>query len=488
MPYAISGGHEITLKIAEDILKQGGNAFDASIAAHLAMYLTEPCMASAGAGGFALCYTPDGTVQMLDFFTQTPLSKSLESELDFSSILVNFGNESEEFHIGMGSIAVPGSIAGIFAIYERYASMPFKAIIEPVRDLARSGVLLNTFQSLDIHLLEEVFRASDDVKDIFFKNDQLIVEGDLLHLAFFEDFLDFLEREGRRGFYEGEISRIVDRDSRAGGGFIRREDFENYSERWCKALVIPYRDHQVHLANAPGIGGAMAAILLSYLNKHKGNWYKAIEQYKNRNPQIHELSGLLHEAYPGIQYHPFGGSNAFNGTSHFNIMDRHGNAIALTCTIGEGSGYFVPGTHMQMNNMLGESFLLPSGFHSWPLNKRLNSMMTPSMILDSDLKLKLVCGSGGAGRIPYVMSQVIANYLNGTSGIEELVLAPRILIHEQTVHYESAYKGYLPSDSECRAWQEQSLFFGGVHAIGLNGKGKIESFGDPRRYGAAISS
>ena len=481
--FALSGGHETTLDIAQIILENGGNAFDAAISAHLAMYLTEPCMASAGAGGFALCYKKGASAEMLDFFTQTPTTKNLESEIDFDSIRVNFGNETEEFHIGMASIATPGSVAGIFAIYERYASMPFKDLVAPVIELARKGVAINTFQSIDIALLEPVFKRDPQMRDVFFKGDKIISEGDHFHLPHLVDFLELLTREGRDGFYKGTLPSIIDQHSRERGGFIRAEDFQNYQAIWRKPLKIDYAGKQVIMANGPSIGSALAAILLRY-QEEDNDWLQSTIRLKEQNLAIAEMESCVNTLYGKPIYTLASKHTATKGTSHFNIVDHWGNAVALTCTLGEGSGYFVPGTDMQLNNMMGESFLLPEGFHNWRPDVRLNSMMTPTMVFDNDSQLNMVCGSGGAGRIPYMIAQMIGFKYKNQLSLEEAMAFPRIYLHHGTVHHEWGYKGALTDKYPVKAWKEKSLFFGGVHAICLD-EDELSAMGDPRRYGAA---
>ena len=485
MPYALSGGHETTLEIAEEILLAGGNAFDAAIAAHLAMYVTEPCMASAGAGGFALCYRKGESVAMLDFFTQTPRNKKLEAKLDFDAIQVNFGNEVEEFHTGMASIATPGSIAGIFEIYRWYASMPFERIIEPVIELSKIGLPINKFQSIDLALLEPIFARDDSVADSFFKDGKIIGEGDHFSLPRFTDFLEFLSRQGRDGFYKGEISRKIDEASRSLGGYIRRDDLEQYEAIWRKPLTIKYHGRDIILANGPSIGGPIAAILFSYQND-ANDWLKSITRIKEEKLGMQQIEDRVNAIYGDGTYNLQSKHQANRGTSHFNIVDGKGNAIAFTCTIGEGAGWFIPGTDMHLNNMLGEAFLLPEGFHNWTADVRLNSMMSPAMVFDSS-ELKLICGSGGAGRIPYMIAQMVSFLVDKKMPLDDAMLNPRIYLHHGVVHYETGYAGNLDTNYPTREWFEKSLFFGGVHSISVEGD-HFEAMGDPRRYGAHIVS
>ncbi len=485
--YAISGGHEKTVEVAELILKDGGNAFDAAIAAHLAMYITEPCMASAGAGGFALCYKQGESIKMLDFFTQTPRHKPILVKRDFESIRVNFGNEVEEFHVGMASIATPGSVAGIFELYERYASMPFRVLVEPAKDLIRSGVILNTFQSIDMALLESILRRDESVRSVFFNNDKLIQEGDILKMPYLMDFIDLIKDDGRNGFYKGEIADTINRHSIERGGYIRKEDLENYKAIWRDPLFINYREHNIVLPNGPSLGGGIMALLFHQQLLNKGDWLRSIKAFKDKSLSLLEIEKAVNNEYVNANYSLNSQHSANKGTSHFNILDGHGNAIAFTCTIGEGCGYFIPGTHMQLNNMLGEAFLLPEGFHNWTEDVRLNSMMTPTMVLNKENQLSLICGSGGAGRIPYMIAQMIDSVCVHKLNLAEAMRHSRVYIHHGTVHYETGYSSNINCGLPTQEWKDKSLFFGGVHCISVDGKSS-DALGDPRRYGASAKA
>ena len=146
---AIAAGHSETLTAAEEILKAGGNAFDAAIAATFAMFASEPYMASAGAGGFAMCHSAEHGTRLLDFFTQTPNSKNLERDLDFKAIVIDFGTETEVFHVGKASVATPGVIAGLFEMHRKLGTIPIKVLVEHAKHIATKGVLVEEFGEID---------------------------------------------------------------------------------------------------------------------------------------------------------------------------------------------------------------------------------------------------------------------------------------------------------------------------------------------------
>ena len=483
MQQAISAGHEITLQVAKEILEAKGNAFDAAIAAHCAMFITEPCMASAGGNGFALTRTAEGQIQFFDFFCQTPLTKKTERPLDFYPVQINFGEETEEFHIGLGSAAMPGSIAGIFALHRHFGSMPFKDLVQPAIQLAKEGVILNDFQSFDLKLLYPIFQQDTSVKDIFFKNDKIKKKGDVIQMEGMADFLDFIAREGERGFYHGEIAKTITNDSQQRGGFLTREDFEKYKVNIISPLQIPFKNKILHLPNGPSKGGAMLALMLSEVDNKVQSLALAIQKTQNIIQQEAQIKIRMDEVYPANNFQLQPSVSSLRGTSHFNILDKWGNAISLTSSIGEGCGYFIPHTNMQLNNMLGEIFLLPNGAHSWTPNTRMHSMMTPTMVTDENQNLEFIAGTGGANRIPYAIGQVIYHLYEQQLDLEKSTTFPRVHFQDGKFQVEKSFE--MPKNvDDVNWWDLGSMYFGGVHSI-LKNKKTIEAIGDARRYGVA---
>lgn len=483
---AIAAGHESTLESAEEILRLGGNAFDAAISACFTMFAAEPCMASAGAGGFAMCHSVRDGTQLLDFFTQTPKRKNLDRALDFKAVQVDFGEELETFHVGKASIATPGVIAGLAALHERYGTMPMKELVQHAKQISKVGVKVNAFGELDMGLLKDIFAMEPSVRNIFFKDGHVKKEGEYMAYPHLSDFLDFIVDEGARGFYEGEMGASVCAAIHEGGGFLTREDFMAYRAQWSEPMRMPYRGHTLCLPNGPSMGGAIMAIL-DYHGMTEG-WpiTKLLLKVKE---EIHETGGIVQamdEFLPFLGYSPQGTGEASKGTSHFSILDKWGNSIALTISIGEGSGYWIPGTDMQMNNMLGETFLLPGGHHSWLADSRLNSMMTPVMVLNDRRELCYAGGSGGAGRIPYVIYQVLEALFEKDLDLQEATLFPRQHWHDGALHFENgADLAGLAIGKTHRSWQKHSLFFGGVHSVFSSSTGGIQAYGDPRRFGVS---
>lgn len=484
MQQAISAGHENTLAVAKEILLAKGNAFDAAIAAHLAMFIAEPCMASAGGNGFALTRTSKGDIHFFDFFCQTPIHKKKLSGLDFYPVEIDFGSDSEIFHVGLGSAAVPGSIAGVFEMHRRFGTIPMKELVEPAIQLAKEGVPLDTFQAFDFKLLEPIFRQDPKVKNIFFKPDGSIKEeGDLVQMPGLADFLTWISIEGERGFYQGEIAKKIAEDSQQRGGFLTRADFENYQINVLDPLQFNYKNRTIHLPNGPSKGGAMLAMMLSQANENESSLAVAIEKTQSMVADESKIKTHLDQLVPNnnFKFQPSVSSN--RGTSHFNILDRWGNAVSLTSSIGEGCGYFISDTDMQLNNMLGEIFLLPNGAHSWEPNTRLHSMMTPTMVTQKNGAIELIAGSGGAARIPFAIGQVIFQLYEKQKNLKDSTEHPRVHFQEGKFQIERGFDFSLKNKNTV-FWEKLAMYFGGVHSIYNDGK-RLEAIGDARRYGVA---
>ncbi len=217
----VAAGHEETARAAEIILQAGGNAYDAAVAAHAAACCAEPVLSSLGGGGFLLAHTADHNELVYDFFVQTPKKKVPQSAESFYPIDADFGGTTQEFHIGAGSVATPGTVAGLFAVHRDLCTIPMKTILEPAIALAKNGLTVTPFQSYLFDVVHPIFLATERTRGIFGNpNDQnrVIGEGDLLRQTQLGETLDALAREGEALFYRGEIAREIGTFSRDGGG------------------------------------------------------------------------------------------------------------------------------------------------------------------------------------------------------------------------------------------------------------------------------
>ncbi len=492
--YAISAGNPATLEAAEVILENGGNAVDAAISAYFASFVAEPCMASIGAGGFAMV-SDNQRSTLIDFFCQTPVTKVETDSLEFYPITIDFGTTTEDFHVGKGSCATPGAIAGIFKMHELWGSIPLRDLAAQAISFARDGVMIDTFQSYDISLLAEIFKLSEEGVSLLFQNGSPKQDGDTIKMVQYADFLDVLVHEGQDLFYKGEIARTIANDFKGQGGNLTYEDFTNYEAIVRKPISIKWQDHRVESTPYPSAGGALTSAFLHEFtdkldrlpehlsNEHFERLKRTFGTINGIKDDTRKISDYLSRKL-GVSYPSSSAAHKWGGTSHFNIVDKNGLAVALTTSIGEGCGYFIPGTDMQMNNMLGESALLPEGFHSWSTDTRLRSMMTPTIIRDKSGTIRLVTGSGGAGRIPFAIAQIIINNILYDQPIHQSVQNPRIHITNESINVERGYS--IENKSDVTIWNDPSLYFGGVHSIAIRDS-KLSAAGDNRRHGVSIN-
>jgi len=489
--FAIASGHHLTTAVAREILEAGGNAFDAAVAAYLAMFITEPAMASAFAGGFANVHFADGKNEIVDFFCQTPLT--FNEDHQYEKIEVDFGAATETFYAGPASMAVSGAMALIYHLAEEHCTMPLKTLVQPARDLAKDGVELTAFQAYDLKLLESIFGLKETGRSLFYQNGDLKQEGDMLEMNDYADFLDTIAREDLGWFYIGEIAQKVSEYASEQGGFICYDDFTQYRLKYIKPLIFKWGQHKICTPTFPSLGGGLQLIFYNQLmfshydagsGKHLKTLLNAFDFVEDSISDKQRLWQKLHN----IGIHTDIDTNndlRAGGTSHFNIADKWGNVIALSTSIGEGSGYFVPGTHMQVNNMLGETALLPNGLNSWIANERLNSMMCPTFVFEND-QLILATGSGGATRIPFSLGQMLCNRLKLKMNLYQAIHFPRVYANHEKVYLEKGYDlfSFYP-ERELSVWEENHLLFGGTHTIDLQNK---QALGDERREGSAFVS
>ena len=492
MKYSISAGHEETLAAAKEILLAGGNAVDAAIAAYLMAFVAEPCMASAGAGGFALVQQANGGINMVDFFCQTPIQKIKEADLEFYPINVDFGPTTEDFYVGMGSMATPGAISGIYAMHQRWGTMPMPMLAAQAIDKAKHGLALNTFQAIDLLLLKDIFSISPRSREIFFNGDEIKKEGDKIYMPELADFLDNLSKEGSDLFYKGEIAQQIVNDGKELGGSLTLADLSNYQTIFRKPMSFHWNNYEVFTTAYPSSGGAILAAFLKRFEQKTSRRIQhnssehfdtlvSVNQFVNTiKDNDADIQQYLKQEFD-IQTKALNKNSNTSGTSHFNIVDKNGMAVALTTSIGEGCGYFIEGTDMHMNNMLGEGALLPNGFHSWIENARLRSMMTPTMV-KKEQDLCLVTGTGGAGRIPFMLAQTIINTLHFGLPLEAAIHAPKLYFDRNELNAEKGFDYQLQEEFKFKEWNDPSLYFGGTHSVKIY-QDYVEAIGDRRRFG-----
>ncbi len=508
---AAASGHKETTKAASVLLEEGGNAFDAALGAMCAACVCEPMLASLGGGGFLLAGPADAPVQVFDFFTQTP--SAVKKELDFFPIQADFGTATQEFHIGMGSIAVPGVVAGLFAVHGSLCRMPLEKIIEPAVRLAREGVRLNALQRFVSEILQPIIMATPGALAMAapVNDDSRIAEiGEFVANPELADSFESLAENGPQWFYQGEPGQQLVADCAANGGLVTAADLQSYKVIRRKSLMVESHGARIHVNSPPSPGGCLILFAMSLLDKSRPGQHawggvehatalaKAL-QASSLVRESHGVSaGLDQETAHKIlgrehisEWHGTLKSGAIvsRGTTHISIADADGNMASLTLSNGEGSSYVMPGCGIMLNNMMGEQDLHPDGFHRSPPGIRLASMMTPT-IADCPDGSRIALGSGGSNRIRSAILQVLTNLLDFDMDLQQAVVVPRLHLEGDNLSLE---KGFSADAIETLAriwpspqlWPDPNLFFGGVHAVERCANGEFRAAGDPRRGGAA---
>jgi len=496
---AVGCGHQVTADAAAEILRDGGNAYDAAIAALLTACVAEPVLASLAGGGYALVHSEGVAPRIYDFFAQTPQRPADPQRDDFHPVHADFGQVTQEFHIGVGAAAVPGMVQGIFAMYDDLCTLPLHRLAEPALRAARQGVAIRSFHAYLFQVVAPIFTLTAPVRSVFAANGHLPQKGQQLVQADLGDTIEALVDEGHDLFYRGEIGRRLVALCDQEGGTLTRNDLEDYRVGRATPLTVRYRNTVLHTNPPPSSGGILIAFGLGLLEQvpilgefgspEHVELFAAVmaltqrSRLANANVELNALLNpeLLDHYSAELKDRP----SCLRGTTHISIIDGSGNLAALTLSNGEGCGHLIPGTGIMLNNMLGEADINPDGFQRWPLGTRMTSMMAPSL-LEFDDDRRVVMGSGGSNRIRTALMQVISNIVDFDMRIDEAIASPRLHLDEATLSLEPGLRDLGDScDLVIERWQELNLFFGGVHCVEQHG-GSLRAVGDPRRDGVGL--
>jgi gamma-glutamyltranspeptidase / glutathione hydrolase len=511
---AVAAGHPLTAEAGAAVLREGGNAVDAAVAAVLTSFVTESPLTGLGAGGFMLVHAPGEEDVLLDFFVEVPGRTSTERRSELVPIPVYFSPESPQvFNVGAASCGVPGTAAGLAEALRRYGSLPLAELVQEPARLSRDGVEVNAEQAFILHILEPILTHEPEGRAIYAPEGRILAEGDLFRFRELGDALERYGAEGAEPFYAGEIGLAISNWVLERGGTLGPDDLGAYQPRHRDPVGALYRGRQVLTNPPPSSGGILIAFALSLLDRagsaDVATVVAAMEEAQVARTETF-FHGLYSEGYeaeflsdarieaaaarvragrrpPEPAPDPPGAP--LGSTTHITAVDGEGSCASVTCSNGTGSGVIVPRTGVHVNNMLGEEDLNPLGFHVTPPGRRVPSMMSPTVVL-RDGELEAGLGSGGSNRIRSAVLQTIIRLIDEGMSLQAAVEAPRVHFEAGAVQAEPgvdedgldrlAARGY-----QLVHWRERNLFFGGVHAIARDpATGEIQGGGDPRRGGA----
>jgi gamma-glutamyltranspeptidase / glutathione hydrolase len=439
---AVAAGHPLSAQAGAAVLAEGGNAVDALIAAAFAAFVAEGPLTGPTGGGFLLVHDPANGPCLLDCFfavPTTPLGVMEEVVIDFADA------STQTFHVGEGSVAVPGLLAGLEEAHRRFASRPWTSLVEPAIALAHTGYERDEPRVFLHGILAPILLRTEAGTRVY---------GDPIRV----DTAELAET----------LETIRDRGAAVAAASLMPEyadDLDAYRVVERPPLEAPLLDATVLATPPPSRGGEIVLEILASLADARGSGLEGRAQ-------------AIARAYGCT----VGG---LTGTTHVSVVDGEGRAAALSSTLGSGSGVFRGGS--QLNNMLGELDVI--GVVERPAGERLPSMMTPTLALQES-RPRLVLGSAGSVRLAGAIAQTTWNVLGAAMPLARAIDAPRLHVEGSVVHVEGGWgdddTATLGPQWEVIRWGGRNLYFGGVAAVEHGLDGSLAAAGDPRRGGHGL--
>lgn len=387
---AIAAGHPLTAAAGARVLEGGGNAVDALLAAAFTAFVTEGPLTGPAGGGFLLLHEPGGETTVLDCFFAVPAAGLGEME----EILIDFADSGTQvFHVGDGSVAVPGLLAGLEEAHRRFATRPWADLLSPAIDLARGGVECDEPRAFLHRILAPVLLRDEGGRRVY-SDPARVVTADLCAT---------LERVRDAG--AASVAELLPEYA---------EDLGRYQVAARSPLETTVLGRRVLTTPEPSRGGAIVVRILELLEA-------------SGTPSVEDEARAIGEAYGTSAAGPL------TGTTHISVVDAFGTAAALSSTLGSGSGVFRGGA--QLNNMLGELDVI--GARERLEGERLPSMMTPTLLLEAGHP-RLVLGSAGSVRLAGAIAQVTWRVLRGTP-VAPAIESPRLHVDGMTLHLEGGW-------------------------------------------------
>jgi gamma-glutamyltranspeptidase/glutathione hydrolase len=483
----VAAGHPVSAEAGAAVLRAGGNAVDAAIAACLASWTAEPLLTGPGAGGYLMIAGAGRVPTLLDFFIAAP---SDGPRAPLLPIDVSFGDAMQTFHVGAASCGVPGTPAGLEEAARRWGTLPLADLAAPAAALAREGVVLNEAQAYVFEILEGILLSTPEAAALFAPEGHALRAGERFRSPELADTILRFGAEGATPFVSGDLAvAAVDCVARH-GGTLTAADIAGYVPIARAPARVAYRDRTVVTNPPPSAGGTLLALALARLDGKVAPGTSpspaalldamACAQ-QSRTPAFD--AGL---AEPGFLDRFMAAQ--LGSTTHVSVLDGDGGACAVTCTNGEGSGLIVPGTGIHLNNVMGEEDLSPLGFFTAPPGRRMPSMMAPTVMLGPDREVELVLGSAGSNRIRSAILQTIVGVVDHGLDARAAVEAPRLHLEGDTVYAEPGIDltGLDVGGRTLAPFRARNLFFGGAQAVERDRtSGRLSGAGDPRRGGAS---
>ena len=458
----------LATEVGVQVLRAGGNAVDAAIATAFALAVVYPEAGNIGGGGFMVVRMADGTTAALDFREKAPLAATRDMYLDSA------GKLTDRSLIGHLASGVPGSVMGLREAHGRFGTKPWAELIAPAIRLADEGFIVDDAVARSLGDAAPRLRRFDASAALFLPGGVPLAAGARWRNPDLAAVLRRIAARGPAGFYEGETADLIVAEMRRGGGIITHEDLIRYRAQWRDPVAFDYRGHRIISmppASSGGITLAMIANIVEGYPLTRLGWHSPAalhvtaeamrRAFADRNHFLGDPAFvrfpsdmLVSQAYadrlratidttratPSLDIRPGLGAPVPEPehTTHFSVVDAHGNAVALTTTINElyGSAVTVAGAGFLLNDEMDDFAAKPGTPNLFGLvqgeanaiqpEKRMLSAMTPTIVLDRDGRVLMVTGARGGPRIITAVFQVISNVIDFGMDVATAVRTPRI--------------------------------------------------------------
>ncbi|MEC8644964.1 MAG: gamma-glutamyltransferase [Pseudomonadota bacterium] len=516
-----------------EIMRQGGNAVDAAVATAFALAVTYPSAGNLGGGGFALVRLPDGRIFSLDHRETAPNASHRDMYLDEAGEPNKYLSRASALSSG-----VPGSVDGLLTLLDRFGTMPREKVIAPAIRLARDGFLVDFFLSRHIRKYGKKLQDFESSKKKFSHNGAQLSEGDLWIQPDLAKTLVSISQNGRDGFYDGEVAKLIVAEMQARGGIITLQDLKNYRSVWREPVGIDYRGNRIWTMGPPSSGLLILQILnmLEPFDLQKLGWgssrltHLMVEAEKRAYSDRAEYLGdpdffdvplemLISKKYAKERFKDFEWDRVSKSdqishgnitiqenreTTHFSVMSSDGMAVSFTTTLNSpyGNKIVIPGAGFLLNNEMDDFSIKANVMNQYDLlgreansikpNKRMLSSMSPTLVVKDGMPI-LVTGSPGGSTIITTVLQVIINFLDHKMPLHHAVGFPRF--HHQwkpdtILHERGAFSPDTRENLERMGYQSFriSTYGGGIgdaNSISFDGS-LIQGVKDPRASGGAV--
>lgn len=515
-------------RVGLDVLQNGGNAVDAAIAVAFALAVVHPQAGNIGGGGFAVVRTAEGETATLDFREMAPMSLVPEDYLGVG------GRPTDASRVGYLASGVPGTVAGLAELHQRYSTQDWSDLIAPAIDLAANGFTVDEGLSDALAAKQTTLTQFETTALIFYPGGEPLRTGGSLQQPLLASTLRLIAAEGKDAFYRGRIADMIVEDMRDHDGLMTHEDLAHYETKWRDPITFEYRGHTVISMGPPSSGGVTIAESLNILEGYdlaQLGWntpesiHLTTEAFRrafaDRNFYLGDpdfvdmpIDRLISKEYAAdlrasISRSRASSSESFNrvpiisegeNTTHVSIVDGQGNAVALTYTINSsfGSGVVVARAGFFLNNEM-DDFTVRTGYpNQFGLvqsdanlvgpGRRSLSAMSPAIVLNPQGELLMVVGSPGGPKIITAVTQVIMNVVDFGMSVRDATDAPRIhhqLLPDRLYIEDHGIDEMTRSALASMGHQLTPMagYFGNIQLIIRGPDGTLYGASDPRREG-----